>query len=50
MLESLFTVVTTVRQPTPAVQRLKKALDTVGGQLVIVGDSKGPASFPRVRQ
>jgi hypothetical protein len=46
MLESLFTVVTTVRQPTPAVQRLKKALDTVGGQLVIVGDSKGPASFP----
>ena len=46
MRESLFTVVTTIRQPTPAVRRLKKALDTVGGQLVIVGDSKGPESFP----
>ena len=46
MQESLFTVVTTIRQPTPAIQRLKKALDAAGGKLVIVGDSKGPASFP----
>jgi hypothetical protein len=46
MRESLFTVVTTIQQATPAIQRLKKALDTAGGKLIIVGDSKGPASFP----
>ncbi|HEY3490183.1 MAG TPA: STELLO glycosyltransferase family protein [Candidatus Deferrimicrobiaceae bacterium] len=44
--ESLFAVVTTIQEPTPAMRRLQEALGSAGGRLIVVGDRKGPASFP----
>jgi hypothetical protein len=38
-------VLTTVQPPTECVRRLVEALDSAGGQLVVVGDRKGPERF-----
>ncbi len=44
--EDFYTVVTTIQAPTPAMRRLARVLAGHGGKLVVVGDKKGPASYP----
>ncbi|MCL5884419.1 MAG: STELLO glycosyltransferase family protein [Deltaproteobacteria bacterium] len=44
--ETLYAVLTTIREPSPATRRMKEALDRTGGRLIIIGDRNGPASFP----
>jgi hypothetical protein len=45
MKESLFTVVTTVQRPTPAMARLADVLQPNHVPLLVVGDRKGPDTF-----
>ena len=44
MPNSLFTIITTIQLPTPAVREMARVA-APHGPLVIVGDSKGPASY-----
>jgi hypothetical protein len=41
----LYSVITTIQQPTSSVYNLVKRLDACNGRLVVAGDSKGPAEF-----
>jgi hypothetical protein len=41
----LYTVVTTIQEPTPSMVRLAERLRAAGSPLVVVGDRKGPARF-----
>ncbi|HEX3720188.1 MAG TPA: STELLO glycosyltransferase family protein [Verrucomicrobiae bacterium] len=42
---SLYSVVTTIQPPTAAMRQLGRALDSCGGQLLIVADKKGPHTY-----
>lgn len=44
-MTKLYTVITTIQEPTDCVVELVKRLADCGGQLVVAGDTKGPASF-----
>jgi hypothetical protein len=46
MSTPLVCVLTTIQRPTVCVRRLAEVLDTVGSELIVVGDRKGPDSFP----
>jgi len=41
----LYSVITTIQEPTPSVVRLVGTLAGAGSRLVVAGDSKGPARF-----
>jgi hypothetical protein len=41
----LYSIITTIQEPTPSVFGLVERLAAIGGKLVVAGDSKGPASF-----
>jgi hypothetical protein len=45
-MSPLHAVITTIQPPTAAVRGLSRALRPVSGQLLIVGDRKGPLSYP----
>lgn len=45
MRSSLFTVMTTIQPPTPAVQALHARLVECGSRLVVAGDAKGPSQW-----
>jgi hypothetical protein len=45
MSDGLFAVVTTIQEPTPALQRLCVRLRAAASPLIVIGDRKGPASF-----
>lgn len=42
----LFSIVTTIQAPTPAVRKLCRTLKQSAGQLLVVGDRKGPHEYP----
>lgn len=44
-MTSLYAVVTTIQNPTPAVRILHNRLTDVDGRLIVAGDVKGPASW-----
>ena len=41
----LYSIITTIQEPTPSVFGLVKRLAAIGGKLIVAGDSKGPFSF-----
>ena len=41
----LYSVITTIQNPTASVLGLVKKLNEVGGKLIVAGDKKGPANF-----
>jgi hypothetical protein len=43
----LFSVVTTIQPPTTAMRSLGRTLSRVSGQLLVVGDRKGPQEYPQ---
>jgi len=43
--QSLFCVITTIQEPTPAVCQLNARLQEIGARLIVIGDRKGPTSF-----
>ena len=43
---NLLSVITTIQAPTPAVRRLGRSLARVNGQLLVLGDRKGPQEYP----
>jgi hypothetical protein len=43
---SLHVVVTTIQAPTPAMRKLARAAQKCGGTLLVVGDRKGPFTYP----
>jgi len=43
--DSFFAVLTTIQPPNEAMRRLTQKLDACGGQLIVIGDKKGPKSF-----
>lgn len=45
MPNSFFAVLTTIQPPNQAMRRLSEKLQTHGGQMIVIGDKKGPASF-----
>jgi hypothetical protein len=49
--DSFFAVLTTIQPPNAAMRRLSEKLEIHGGQLIVIGDRKGPESFqlPRAR-
>ena len=46
MSAPLLCVLTTIQRPTACVRHLAEVLATVSAQLIVVGDRKGPDSFP----
>ncbi len=42
----LYSVITTIQPPTPAVRGLCRCLRRVGGHLLVLGDRKGPREYP----
>ena len=42
----LYSVITTIQPPTPAVRGLCRALRRVAGQLLVLSDRKGPTAYP----
>lgn len=44
--ERFFAVVTTIREPSPAIRRMKDVLERAGCRLIVIGDRDGPSSFP----
>jgi STELLO glycosyltransferases len=42
----LYVVVTTIQPPTPAVRKLSHAVQKCRGRLLVVGDKKGPSTYP----
>jgi len=42
---SIFSVITTIQEPTPALRALQNRLKQVGGWLVVAGDAKGPSQW-----
>ena len=51
MSDSFCAVLTTIQPPNPAMRRLAEKLEIHGGQLIVIGDRKGPKCFdlPRTR-
>jgi hypothetical protein len=45
MSSGLFSVLTTIQEPTSSVLRLSEKLAAVGAELIVVGDRKGPTQF-----
>jgi hypothetical protein len=43
---AFYTVLTTIQPPTPAVERLARAVRTLNGKMLVVGDRKGPDQYP----
>jgi len=43
---TLYSVITTIQPPTPAVRGLCRSLRRVSGQLLVLGDRKGPQEYP----
>jgi hypothetical protein len=41
-----YVIVTTIQAPTPAMRELGRAAQRHGGQLLVVGDKKGPFDYP----
>ena len=41
----LYSVITTIQNPTASVLGLVEKLNEVGGKLIVVGDKRGPADF-----
>jgi hypothetical protein len=41
----MIAIITTIQEPTPSVRGLLAALQRVGGNLLVIGDKKGPATF-----
>ena len=41
----LYSVITTIQNPTASVLGLVGKLNEVGGKLIVAGDKKGPADF-----
>jgi hypothetical protein len=41
----LYSIITTIQEPTPSVFGLVERLAAIGGKLIVAGDSKGPACF-----
>ena len=46
MNKSLFCVITTIQEPTEAVIRLMPYLYDLDSKLVVIGDKKGPITYP----
>ena len=44
-MNKLYTVITTIQEPTDAVLTLHRRLQEIGGWLVIAGDAKGPVAW-----
>ena len=44
-VNGLFSVVTTIQEPTQAIRQLNATLNGVQGKLLVIGDQKGPAQF-----
>src|SRR5438067_2051349 len=49
MNERLVSVLTTIQEPTRCVRELVERLGTVGAELFVAGDKKGPAKFEAAR-
>jgi hypothetical protein len=45
-MSKLYSVITTIQPPTPAMRRLCRALRRVASQLLVFGDRKGPQAYP----
>lgn len=45
MSSNLTCVLTTIQKPTPCVHRLGSVLGRLGGEVIVIGDRKGPESF-----
>jgi hypothetical protein len=45
MTKSVIAVITTVQPPTVAVRKLQERISAVSGQLLVVGDRKGPVEY-----
>jgi len=43
--DSFIAVLTTIQPPNEAMRRLSEKLEAHGGQLIVIGDRKGPRSF-----
>lgn len=41
----LYSIITTIQEPTASVLSLVDKLNEVGGKLIVAGDKKGPASY-----
>lgn len=44
-VNGLFSIVTTIQEPTQAIRQLNATLSGFQGQLLVIGDQKGPAQF-----
>ncbi len=42
----LIAVITTIQKPTPSVVLLSERIDSIGGELIVAGDKKGPGAYP----
>ena len=45
IMDRLYSVITTVQEPTACVETLLQRLQACDGKLIVIGDKKGPSTY-----